>query len=115
MAGGLKNDYILTCKEALREDSCSGDKSLSHRAVILGALAEEKRRFPFSGGRLFEYSKLPAAAGSAGCYGEDRVIVKGVGLEGLRERRYPNSNSGTTARLLLGCWRPVVLLCYHRR
>ena len=31
----------LTCKEALRgEITVPGDKSLSHRAVILGALAE---------------------------------------------------------------------------
>lgn len=97
----------LTCKEALRgEITVPGDKSLSHRAVILGALAEGETEISgFLAGRdCLSTVNCLRQLGVPVVTAEDRVIVKGVGLEGLREPAgiLDCGNSGTTARLLLG-------------
>ena len=85
-----------------------GDKSISHRALLFGAIAEGETRIegllpaedPLSTAaclRAMGVDVSPIRAGEA-------VLVKGVGLDGLRE---PDNildcgNSGTTMRLLLG-------------
>jgi 3-phosphoshikimate 1-carboxyvinyltransferase len=84
-----------------------GDKSISHRALMLGALAVGRTEIT---GLLESEDVLATAAalralGAAIGRGEDgRWLVDGVGLGGLAE---PDDvldlgNSGTSARLLLG-------------
>jgi 3-phosphoshikimate 1-carboxyvinyltransferase len=83
-----------------------GDKSISHRAVIFGALALGKTRIEgFLAGE--DCLSTVACIWQLGVRAEvdnDRVLVDGVGLEGLREPAdvLNAGNSGTTARLLLG-------------
>ncbi len=104
---------------ALKSDALAGigkvpgDKSISHRALMLGGLAIGQTRI--SG--LLEGEDVHATAGALRALGvgvtrvaEGEWIVAGVGVGGLAE---PSSvldmgNSGTAARLLLG------LLATHR-
>jgi 3-phosphoshikimate 1-carboxyvinyltransferase len=87
--------------------SVPGDKSISHRAVMLGALAQGETRI--RGGLL-----SADCLATIDCFrkmgieiqvlGDGEIIVKGKGLRGLsapQERLY-TGNSGTTLRLLLG-------------
>ncbi|MEE9614386.1 MAG: 3-phosphoshikimate 1-carboxyvinyltransferase [Thermodesulfobacteriota bacterium] len=92
-----------------------GDKSISHRAVILGSIAEGTTNvFNFLEGEdnLSTIGAFRSMGVEIEVEGHDqrsiskpgRVTIKGVGLHGLKE---PGSvidagNSGTTARLLLG-------------
>ncbi len=85
-----------------------GDKSISHRSLLLGAIAEGETTIE---GLLpaedpISTSKCLKAMGVRIEFLNDRKLVKvhGVGLDGLKE---PNDvlncgNSGTTMRLLLG-------------
>jgi 3-phosphoshikimate 1-carboxyvinyltransferase len=84
-----------------------GDKSISHRALMFGALAVG--RTEISG--LLEGEDVLATAAAlramgAGieCIGEGRWLVDGVGVGGLGEPEdvLDLGNSGTAARLLLG-------------
>jgi 3-phosphoshikimate 1-carboxyvinyltransferase len=84
-----------------------GDKSISHRAIMLSALAEGETEI--SGFLEGEDSMATLAAFRAmgvrieGPY-EGHVIVHGVGLHGLQPPREPLylGNSGTSMRLLCG-------------
>jgi len=82
-----------------------GDKSISHRAVLLGAIGEGEtlvRGF----GRSRDTESTIAAVGALGVHEEDvdRLRIEGAGLRGLREPGGPIDcgNSGTTLRLLAG-------------
>lgn len=84
-----------------------GDKSVSHRAIMLGALAEGTTRI--SGFLEGEDTLATAAAfGSMGVRieseGAGRRIVHGVGLHGLHAPQLPIDcgNAGTGMRLLAG-------------
>jgi 3-phosphoshikimate 1-carboxyvinyltransferase len=84
-----------------------GDKSISHRAVLLGAICEGETRI--SGfGRSADTEATIAAVQALGVAVDeqevDTVIVRGVGLRGLRaaERPIECGNAGTLARLLAG-------------
>jgi 3-phosphoshikimate 1-carboxyvinyltransferase len=85
-----------------------GDKSISHRALLFGAIAEGETRIegllpaedPLSTAACLRAMGVAVSPIRAG----EPVIVQGVGLDGLRE---PDDildcgNSGTTMRLLLG-------------
>ena len=85
-----------------------GDKSVSHRALLFGAIAEGETRIegllpaedPLSTAaclRAMGVSVSPIRAG-------DTVLVQGVGLDGLQEPAdvLDCGNSGTTMRLMLG-------------
>ncbi|MCP9849426.1 3-phosphoshikimate 1-carboxyvinyltransferase [Cyanobium sp. Morenito 9A2] len=85
-----------------------GDKSISHRALLFGAIAEGETRIegllpaedPLSTAACLRAMGVEVGPIVAG----EPVLVHGVGLDGLRE---PESildcgNSGTTMRLLLG-------------
>lgn len=84
-----------------------GDKSISHRSIMLGALAEGETRI--SGFLEGEDALATLAAFRRmgvtieGPY-DGRVLVQGVGLHGLREPEGPLDlgNSGTSMRLLCG-------------
>jgi 3-phosphoshikimate 1-carboxyvinyltransferase len=90
-----------------------GDKSISHRAVMLGSIAKGKTRVS---GFLFGEDNISTieAFRSMGIEIDDPkdgklvIVIKGQGLRGLSE---PNGkidcgNSGTTARLLTGLLAP---------
>lgn len=83
-----------------------GDKSVSHRAVMLSALSEGDSTLR---GLLMGEDVLSTIA----CFREmgvsidiqsDRVVVHGVGLKGLKppQRVLDCGNSGTTMRLMMG-------------
>lgn len=83
-----------------------GDKSISHRALILGALATGATRI--SG--LLEAEDVMATAKAVAALGAEversngAVTVKGQGVGGLRALGAPLDfgNSGTGSRLMLG-------------
>jgi len=84
-----------------------GDKSVSHRAVLLGAICAGEMRI--SGfGRSADTEATIAAVRALGVAVDepdvDTVIVRGVGLRGVRAAEGPIQcgNAGTLARLLAG-------------
>lgn len=102
------SDFIL--KEKTRtfagEITPPGDKSISHRTIILGSLARGKTR---ASGFLASQDTLATANAfrSMGVEVEvdaGEVEIEGKGLFGLKEPRkaIDAENSGTTARLLTG-------------
>lgn len=102
------SDFIL--KEKTRtftgEITPPGDKSISHRAIILGSLARGKTR---ASGFLASRDTLATAnafrsMGVGVDVNADEVEISGNGLFGLESprRTIDAENSGTTARLLAG-------------
>ncbi|MGE5626184.1 MAG: 3-phosphoshikimate 1-carboxyvinyltransferase [Bacillota bacterium] len=84
-----------------------GDKSISHRALLLGAIAEGETRIEgFLPGAdcLATLAALRALGVEAATPAPDRVVVRGRGREGLRAPKSPLDlgNSGTAMRLLAG-------------
>jgi 3-phosphoshikimate 1-carboxyvinyltransferase len=84
-----------------------GDKSISHRALITGAIAEDETRITGFGRSADTESTLTALRQLGVTVHEDEVDelrVEGVGLRGLAEPagRIDCGNSGTTLRLLPG-------------
>ena len=84
-----------------------GDKSISHRAVLIGALCEDETRI--SGfGRSADTESTIAAVGALGVdvdeHDVDTLTVHGVGLRGLVAPDAPIDcgNAGTLMRLLAG-------------
>lgn len=83
-----------------------GDKSISHRALVLGAMAEGSTLIEgLAAGR--DVRSTWACLQDLGVRissREDRTTVKGLGWRGLKEprRTLEAGNSGTTMRLLLG-------------
>jgi 3-phosphoshikimate 1-carboxyvinyltransferase len=84
-----------------------GDKSISHRAVLLGAIGESKtsvRGFGRSGDTEATVAAVRALGVLVHEDDVDTLRVEGAGLRGLRESGEPIDcgNSGTTLRLLAG-------------
>ena len=83
-----------------------GDKSISHRAVLLGAIADGETVIEGFGRSADTESTVTAvrALGVEGGEGGDVVRVSGVGLRGLREPEGPVDcgNAGTLVRLVAG-------------
>src|SRR4029450_8256011 len=83
-----------------------GDKSISHRALILGALATGTTRIA----GLLEAEDVAATANALAALGAEversngKVTVRGQGIGGLRSPSSPLDfgNSGTATRLMLG-------------
>jgi 3-phosphoshikimate 1-carboxyvinyltransferase len=83
-----------------------GDKSISHRALILGALASGKSRVR----GILDSEDVRSTAGALRALGASipaiapDMVVVGSGLRGLREASKPLDcgNSGTTTRLVAG-------------
>ena len=93
-------------KGLLGELTVPGDKSISHRTVMLGALAEgvtEAEGFLPGADCLSTISCFRQMGVSIHQEG-DRILIHGVGLHGLKapERILDAGNSGTTVRLLSG-------------
>jgi 3-phosphoshikimate 1-carboxyvinyltransferase len=84
-----------------------GDKSISHRALMLGGIAEgitEVRGFLESEDCLATMKAMRALGVSVEHTGAQEVRVHGVGLRGLRGAGHPldMGNSGTAMRLMTG-------------
>ena len=85
-----------------------GDKSISHRALLFGAIAEGRTRIegllpaedPLSTAACLRAMGVEVSPIEAG----QPVLVQGVGLDGFREPEdvLDCGNSGTTMRLMLG-------------
>ena len=83
-----------------------GDKSISHRALLFGALADgavEARGLGRGGDNLSTAAALRALGVTVELEG-DEVRIQGVGFAGLKASPAPLDcgNSGTTIRLLIG-------------
>ena len=82
------------------------DKSITHRALMLAAVAEGRSRVrrPLATGDCVSTRRCLEALGARCADEGDSVVVDGVGLRGFREpsRTLDAENSGTTTRLLSG-------------
>jgi 3-phosphoshikimate 1-carboxyvinyltransferase len=82
-----------------------GDKSISHRAVLLGALGEgetEVRGFLRAGDTQATVDAMRAFGAQVDDVSEDELTVHGVGLRGLRGGTADCANAGTLLRLVTG-------------
>jgi 3-phosphoshikimate 1-carboxyvinyltransferase len=82
-----------------------GDKSISHRAVLIGSICEGETRvtgFGRSGDTQATVDAMRELGVEIEWVGEDELIVHGVGLRGLRAGSVDCANSGTLMRLLAG-------------
>ena len=84
-----------------------GDKSISHRAIILGSIAEgitKVRDFLEGEDTLHTLAAFQEMGVTIIGPSNGEVVIYGVGLDGLREPRAPlyMGNSGTAMRLLAG-------------
>jgi len=84
-----------------------GDKSISHRAVLLGALGEGETRvrgFGRSADTQATVNAMRALGAAVEDAADDELVVTGVGLRGLRaaESAVDCANAGTLIRLLAG-------------
>lgn len=94
--GGLKGDVTVP-----------GDKSISHRSVIFGSIADgvtEVDNFLEGEDNLSTFAAFRAMGVEIERPSPSRLKIKGVGLKGLKEPGdvIDARNSGTTARLLTG-------------
>jgi 3-phosphoshikimate 1-carboxyvinyltransferase len=83
-----------------------GDKSISHRAVLIGAVSDGETRIT-GFGRSADTEATVRAVRALGVEADaeaDALVVQGVGLRGLRQPEGPIDcgNSGTLMRLLAG-------------
>jgi 3-phosphoshikimate 1-carboxyvinyltransferase len=82
-----------------------GDKSISHRAVLIGALGEGETRvsgFGLSGDTQATVEAARTLGVEVEDVADDELVVRGVGLRGLRAGSVDCGNAGTLMRLLAG-------------
>jgi 3-phosphoshikimate 1-carboxyvinyltransferase len=104
---------VLPARRVAGEVVVPGDKSVSHRALMLGGIAEgttEIEGFLASEDCLATLSALRALGVTIERSEPTRVRVQGAGLHGLRAAAAPldMGNAGTAMRLFMGLlsWRP---------
>lgn len=98
---------IKPCARLQGTAAIPGDKSISHRAVMLGALAEGEtvvENFLMGEDCLSTVKCFQAMGVAVSGPEQGRLAIKGVGLRGLKEPAdvLDAGNSGTTTRLMLG-------------
>lgn len=103
----VNNELIIEPKTALNGTvRVPGDKSISHRAVMLGSLADGVTRIRgfLMGEDCLSTVRCFQKMGVAAEINEDNVVVYGKGLHGLNEPQdvLDVGNSGTTIRLMSG-------------
>src|SRR3954451_5635514 len=80
-----------------------GDKSISHRALLIGAVSDGETTIRGFGRSADTESTLAAVrALGAEVDDADELLVRGVGLRGLRSATIDCGNAGTLARLVTG-------------
>ncbi len=101
-------DLVIQPSRGVRgEVALPGDKSLSHRSVLFAAIAEGETRIEgfLAGEDTLHTARAVQALGiEIAGMGTDRLVVRGKGLDGLREpgEVLDLGNSGTGMRLLAG-------------
>ena len=104
----LENRTMLKPTRSLRgEISVPGDKSISHRSIMLGSLAEGTTRvsgFLMGEDNLSTWKAFESMGVAIRQTGPDALEIEGVGLDGLVEPGdvLDCGNSGTTMRLMSG-------------
>jgi 3-phosphoshikimate 1-carboxyvinyltransferase len=82
-----------------------GDKSISHRALLFGAISDGEthvRGWGRSGDTESTLGAVRALGVDVEELGPDELIVHGVGLRGLQSATIECNNAGTLARLIVG-------------
>ena len=82
-----------------------GDKSISHRAVLIGALGEGETAvhgFGRSGDTQATVDAMRSLGAEVEDVADDELVVRGAGLRGLRPGTVDCRNAGTLMRLLAG-------------
>jgi 3-phosphoshikimate 1-carboxyvinyltransferase len=82
-----------------------GDKSISHRALLLGAISDGEthvRGWGRSGDTESTLGAVRALGVEVEELGADELVVHGVGLRGLESATIECNNAGTLARLIVG-------------
>lgn len=100
-------DLLVEQSDALTgEVNVPGDKSISHRAVIFGSLAEGVSVFSnfLMGEDCLATLEALSDMGVKSSINGNKITIHGVGLHGLKSptKSLNLGNSGTSARLLLG-------------
>ena len=100
-------DLLIEQSDALTgEVEVPGDKSISHRAVIFGSLADGVSEFSnfLMGEDCLATLKALSDMGVKSSINGNKITIHGVGLHGLKSptKSINLGNSGTSARLLLG-------------
>ncbi len=98
---------ISPIKSLRGEVSVPGDKSISHRSIMFGSLAEGTTRvsgFLMGEDNLSTWKAFESMGVTIAQTGTDALEIKGVGLNGLQEPGdvLDCGNSGTTMRLMSG-------------
>ena len=98
---------IAPIKSLRGEVSVPGDKSISHRSIMFGSLAEGTTRvsgFLMGEDNLSTWKAFESMGVTIAQTGTDTLEIKGVGLNGLQEPGdvLDCGNSGTTMRLMSG-------------
>jgi 3-phosphoshikimate 1-carboxyvinyltransferase len=98
---------IAPIKSLRGEVSVPGDKSISHRSIMFGSLAEGTTRvsgFLMGEDNLSTWKAFESMGVTITQTGSDALEIKGVGLDGLKEPGdvLDCGNSGTTMRLMSG-------------
>ncbi len=100
------NLIVNSCNKISGKISVGGDKSITHRSLILGAIANGKTE-------IINYSRAEDCFSTIKCLKamgveinveKNKVVIVGKGLKGLKEPEdvLDCGNSGTTMRLLAG-------------
>ena len=102
-----QNRTIAPIKSLRGEVSVPGDKSISHRSIMFGSLAEGTTRvsgFLMGEDNLSTWKAFESMGVTISQTGIDELEIKGVGLNGLQEPGdvLDCGNSGTTMRLMSG-------------
>ena len=98
---------VAPSKSLRGEISVPGDKSISHRSIMLGSLAEGTTRvsgFLMGEDNLSTWKAFEAMGVAISQTGADALEITGVGIDGLAEPGdvIDCGNSGTTMRLMSG-------------
>lgn len=101
------SDALIRGTASLRGSiSVPGDKSISHRALMLSAIGKGRSRITnfLEGEDCISTLNAMKSAGVQIDYSKEEIVVHGAGLKGLKEPRdvIDAGNSGTTTRLLAG-------------
>ena len=102
----MKNIVVRPSGPLIGKISVPGDKSISHRAVLLGAIASGRTTIQ---GLLLGEDVLAMIQAFRSCgihieVSSQEVVIEGRGLDGLKKPETPIDcgNSGTAMRLLMG-------------
>ena len=103
----LQNRTVAAAKSLKGEICVPGDKSISHRSIMLGSLAVGTtlvNGFLMGEDNMATWKAFESMGVSIIQTGPDALAISGVGIDGLKEPKdvINCGNSGTTRRLMSG-------------